>query len=189
MVRRLLLHRFVAAAVLCAAAVHGPARAQSEPGVADADCRIKAIFLYKFVPYIRWPADSYARAEAPFVIAATSAEMVRELALVTNGRFVDERRVVVRHLNEGDSLAGVQMVFVAAAQAARLVAIAARTRGRPVLIVSEVPGALERGAAINFTVVDGRVRFDVALSAAEERRLDISSRLLTVAQQVRTGTM
>lgn len=184
-----LLRILFAVAALWPAVAHEPARAQPEPGMAGVERHIKAVFLYKFAPYVTWPVESYARADAPFVIAATSADMVRELALVTRGRFVGGHRVVVRPLSEGDGLAGVHIVFVAAAQAPRLAAIAVQTRDRPVLIVSEVPGGLKRGAAINFAVVEGRVRFKVALAAAEKRRLAISSRLLTVAKRVRTESM
>jgi YfiR/HmsC-like len=40
---------------------------------------------------------------------------------------------------------------------------------------------------INFVAVGNRVRFDVALHAAERRRLRISSRLLGVARRVLRG--
>ena len=40
---------------------------------------------------------------------------------------------------------------------------------------------------INFVVAERRVRFEIALDAAEKSGLKLSSRLLAVAQQV-TGT-
>jgi len=52
------------------------------------------------------------------------------------------------------------------------------------LIVTESPGALERGSIVNFAVDEGRVRFDLSLEAAERRGLRLSSRLITVARQV-----
>ena len=41
---------------------------------------------------------------------------------------------------------------------------------------------------INFVMADRRVRFEVALDSAEKSKLKLSSRLLSVAQQVHTGT-
>jgi len=41
---------------------------------------------------------------------------------------------------------------------------------------------------INFVMSERRVRFEVALDAAEKSKLKLSSRLLAVALQVRTGT-
>jgi hypothetical protein len=40
---------------------------------------------------------------------------------------------------------------------------------------------------INFVLNDGRVRFEIALDSAEKSGLKLSSRLLAVAQEVRTG--
>lgn len=152
----------------------------------DDERRVKAVFLYKFVPYVSWPSGSTDG--NPFVIGATNADMAREVAEVTVGRVLDGRAIVVRHVREGDPTTGLHLLFVGSTEASRLVAIAARTRGQPVLLVAEVPGALDRGAVINFLLSEGRVRFEVSLPAAESRRLVISSRLLKVAEQVRTGT-
>lgn len=41
---------------------------------------------------------------------------------------------------------------------------------------------------INFRVVDGRVRFEVALDTLEEAGLKVSSRMLGVALHVRTAS-
>jgi hypothetical protein len=62
-----------------------------------------------------------------------------------------------------------------------------RNAPRNALIVTEWDGALAQGSIINFLIVEGRVRFEIALDAAEKRGLRLSSRLLTVAQSVRTG--
>ncbi|RZA15560.1 MAG: YfiR family protein, partial [Proteobacteria bacterium] len=58
----------------------------------------------------------------------------------------------------------------------------------PLLIVTEAEGALDQGSMINFRVVDGRVRFEVALDTLEEAGLKVSSRMLGVALHVRTAS-
>jgi len=40
---------------------------------------------------------------------------------------------------------------------------------------------------VNFVMVEGRVRFEVALDAVQRSGLKMSSRLLAVAQQVYSG--
>jgi hypothetical protein len=60
-------------------------------------------------------------------------------------------------------------------------------QGMPVLVVAEDERGLAGGNAINLVVVDGKVRFDVALDAAERAGVRLSSRLLAVARSVRTG--
>ena len=60
-------------------------------------------------------------------------------------------------------------------------------RGAPrhALVVTDAEGALDLGSVINFVLVEDRVRFDIALDAAEKRALRLSSRLLSVARSVR----
>jgi hypothetical protein len=60
-------------------------------------------------------------------------------------------------------------------------------RGKPVLIVSEAPGALEQGSMINFVLAERRVKFEIGLERAEYAGLSVSSRLLAVAVRVHKG--
>jgi hypothetical protein len=65
--------------------------------------------------------------------------------------------------------------------------VAPGAAGNALLVVTECDGGLQQGSAINFRIVDERVRFDVALDAAERNGIKLSSRLLTVANRVQKG--
>ena len=75
-------------------------------------------------------------------------------------------------------------VFVGRDEAARLPDVLAAAKGQALLVVTESDNALAQGATINFVPADDKVRFDVALAAAERGGLRISSRLLAVARKV-----
>jgi hypothetical protein len=144
---------------------------------------VKAAFLYKFLSFVEWPAQSFARADAPLVIGVLGADEVHaSLQEVVPGRSAQGRPLELRKLRNGERPAGVHILFVGRAAAAALPKIGAQPG---LLVVSEAEGALEQGAMINFVGIDGRVRFEVAPDAAERRELRISSRLLAVAQHVR----
>lgn len=100
------------------------------------------------------------------------------------GRTLHNRPVSVRRLQGADSLAGVHMVFLGRAEGARLPAAVRAASLQPLLVVTDWEGALEQGGMINFVPGNGRVRFEVALDAAERSRLRISSRMLSVAHRV-----
>jgi hypothetical protein len=63
-----------------------------------------------------------------------------------------------------------------------------RLRDRPVLIVSDSPQGLENGSALNFVLVDDRLRFEASLRATERAGLKVSSRLLALAQRIVGGS-
>ena len=151
--------------------------------------RVKAAFLYKFAGYVDWPASSFARPDMPVTVAVVGADTVAaELGQMVIGRTVNDRPIVVKRLKPGESLAGVHILFVGGTEGVRVQQLAQNAQPRSILTVTESEGALTQGSVINFVVSDRRVRFEISLESAEKSRLKLSSRLLTVAQQVRTGT-
>lgn len=181
--RGLLLAVFVA----ISAAPDRAARAAEDD--ATLEQRVKAAFLYQFAGYVEWPPDAFAQAGAPVTIAVLGADaLAAELSQVVAGRTVGGRAVSVRRVRPGEPLAGVHILFIGRAENARLAQLAQGSQPRAILTVTESDGALAQGSMINFILVDRRVRFEVALDAAEKGGLRLSSRLLAVAQQVRTGT-
>lgn len=162
-----------------------PAFAQAE---ARAEIQIKAAFLYKFGGFVEWPANAFADPGSPFTIGVLGADaLADELEEIASGRTVQGRRVAVRKLRSGATLAGLHVLFVGQSEGAHLAEILQGARGQALLIVTESEGALAHGSMINFVSVDDKVRFDVALPQAERGRLRISSRLLGVARRVIAG--
>ena len=89
-----------------------------------------------------------------------------------------------RRLERGDSVDGLNILFVARTHAERTAEALRAVRDRPVLTVTESDQGLANSAMVNFVIIDNKVRFDVSLVAAERGKLKISARLLGVARQV-----
>lgn len=150
---------------------------------------VKAAFVYKFLSYVEWPADAFGAPGAPLVIGVVGAdEFAVELTDLVRGRTVNDHPIEVRRVRPSDPLTGLNVLFIGAAEQARLAALARAAATRGVLTISEGEGGLDRGSVINFVLIDGRVRFEVSLEAAERAGIRLSSRLLAVAHFVRMGT-
>jgi hypothetical protein len=173
--------------LLCAAALAGWSAGAAEDAT-SLEQRVKAAFLYQFASYVEWPAQSFAQPDTPVTIAVMGAEqLAAELKQLSAGRTVGGRTVEVRQVRPGETLAGINILFIGSAENARLPQVVQAAKQRPMLIVTETDGALGQGSMINFVIVDRRVRFEVALDSVERSGLKLSSRLLAVAQQVKTG--
>ena len=168
---------FLCATLLLGAGLHAHAQQAAEPTV-------KAAFLYKFAGYVQWPASAASSADSPFVIGVMGAdEVASQLEKIVPGRTVDNRRVVVRRVREGDPFRGIQLLFIARQEPNQRATLrAAQAQG--VLAVTETERGLELGSAINFVMSEDRVGFEVSLDAAERSGLRISSRMLAVARRV-----
>lgn len=182
---RLRFHAFVAA--MLAGMLLGPCAGMAQQAE---EHEVKAAFLFKFPAFVEWPQAGAAKPDGPFVIAVLGADDVASnLRDLAQGRSASGRPIEIRVAKPGDSVAGAHIVFVGRAESARLPQLARSLAGAPTLIASESPGALEQGSMINFITSEGRVRFEVALEPAERSRLRISSRLLSVAQNVRPSRL
>lgn len=181
--RRGWLHGLLGAALLATAS---PGRAQLETGRAER--QIKAAFLYKFLGFVDWPAEAFETADAPLRVGVFGADaLADDLVQVVARRQVNGRPVQVRRLRPGESLAGLQALFVGRVEVAVLASLLAQARRQSLLLViAESDEAFAQGAAISFAVADDKVRFDVAPGMAEQAGLKISSRLLAVARRVVT---
>jgi hypothetical protein len=192
--RRRAVRRHLAGwAFVCAAAVWtqgavSPAQAaQGAVNGASLERRVKAAFLYKFLGYAEFPPAAFADASSPLTIGVIGADdLAAELARIVAGRTINNRGVVVRVMREADLPATLQLLFVGGSDAPRVGRVVHQA-GTTALIVTDCDNGLQQGSAINFVIVDERVRFDVALDAAERNGIKLSSRLLTVANRVSKG--
>lgn len=146
---------------------------------------VKAAFIYHFATFVQWPdASPYGGA---FAIAVLGADGVAsELEQFLPGRSMQGRPMEVRKLQSIDQLRDEAVVFLGADETFRLPELVRQVDARPMLVVTEAPGALKDGSMINFQLVDRRVRFEISLTAAERAGLELSSRLLSAAMSVDT---
>jgi hypothetical protein len=182
----------VLALVLAGGAVIAPPAAarQSEAGANGAllERSVKAAFLYKFLGYAEFPPAAFSDPAAPVVIGIVGAdELAGELSRIVAGRSVNQRSVQVKVLREGEPVSGVHLLFIGGDDGARVRSVLKSFGPGPMLVVTEAATGLQNGSVINFKVIEQRVRFDVSLEAADKHSVKLSSRLLTVANQVHKG--
>jgi hypothetical protein len=147
--------------------------------------QVKAAFLYQFPAYVQWPASSFADSSSPLVFGMLEADAIAdELIAISRGNLVAGRTIVVKKINPGDSVEGLQVLFVGQSQTRTSEPLLLQALDGAVLTITEAPAQRPDGSVINFAIIDDRVRFDVSLPMAEQARLTISARLLQVARRV-----
>lgn len=141
---------------------------------------VKAAFLCKFASFVDWPDGTPAATGSRRCIGLAGDDpfgpVLDQLAL---GKFA------VHRFQPGQVSGECQIVFVAASERKRLRALLDRLRGEAVLTVSDMPGFCEQGGMIDLEVADHRIALRINPEAAGRARLQVSSRLLSVARIVR----
>lgn len=169
------------------AAVHG-AGAQPADTSDTIERQVKAAYLSKFGSYVEWPAQAFENQDSPLRIGVIGADVLADdLAQLVAGRTVNGRQVQVHKLRQGDPVGGLNMLFIGGSDNGRLASVLATTKGQPLLTVTESDDGLALGSTINFVIVNGKVRFEVAPKNASQGNLNISARLLAAACKVAPG--
>ncbi|HUQ52884.1 MAG TPA: YfiR family protein [Gammaproteobacteria bacterium] len=181
--RRLQVSAALAVAVVCWLAAAGNALAQDAAQAAAAHS-VKAAYLFKLPAYVDWPAQRFDSPDAALTIGVLGADEVADaLAALTSGRTVNGHPVAVRRLQSDEGIDGVHVLFFGSTAAERAGRIAADAAALNILTVTDLQAAFD-DSVIDFVTVNGRVRFEVRLMAAERNGLRLHAGLLDVAARV-----
>jgi YfiR/HmsC-like len=186
-VRSVLMVCAIALAALMGIAV--PAAAQeTEQGFIDREYPLKALFLYNFASYIKWPDNVFANNQEPFVIGVLGKspidDTLKQIAATPNKK-IDGRRIVIQDFDTAADIKPCQILFVSKSiPSQQQQAVIAALKDRPVLIVGESDGFAKAGGSVNFLVAANKIRFEINLAQTKKQQLDVSSKLLSMASIV-----
>ncbi len=151
------------------------------------DPSLKAAIVYNIAKFTEWPREVLP-VNTPFLVCvAGDSAAGRELSRVANGRSLDARPIVVVRLSDDIPVRSCRLLFLAGMtrdEARRLVSSLGTA---PVLTITDIEGLTDAGAIVSLFAEAGRTRFDVDLGVALRSKLQLSSRLLALASQVRNG--
>jgi hypothetical protein len=163
----------------------GSARGEDAESLALA---VKATFLYKFQPFVTWPAEAFPSPAAPFTLCIVGKHPFGILLdRVIDGQRAGDREVVARRLAKISPDDHCQIMYVGADDPAIAKELQLPVAGMPVLTVTDSIADASAKGIINFVVAGNRVRFEIDDAAARRSGLQISSKLLSLAVSVRAA--
>lgn len=151
---------------------------------AQPENRVKAAYLYNFVRFIAWPRDAVDNRDALIIAVLHDDAFVDEVHRTVDGKTVAGRRIEVRSFANVAGIESCDVVFVGEAAGSDVDSILAPLAGHPVLTISEVDGFVERGGVIGLYRSENKLRFRINVDAARNAGLEISSKLLGLADVV-----
>jgi hypothetical protein len=161
---------------------------RAEAQTAMSESEVKAMFVYNFLKFVEWPVDASVGAKAPFVVLIIGEGPTADATeRFLESKTIGERPLVVRRIQWDESLVGARAAFVVEQDARKLHRILGAAAAAAVLTIGEGESFATRGGVIGLLVEDRKVRFDVDTTAAQNARLRVSSKLLALTRNVRSG--
>jgi len=188
-----LIDRTLRAAARLAAGLATAAGLVFAPGAANAgeaslEYAVKANFLYKFGPFVDWPATAFATPSSPFTICVVGDDPFGSgLEEAVRGQTVAGHPVAVRRLAVVSGEAACHVIYLGRSRVQAPAEALKALRGAPVLTVTDERQGFS-GGVVHFVLKDGRVRFGLDMDNARANGLTISSKLQGLAVALRRGS-
>jgi hypothetical protein len=132
-----------------------------------------ATFILNFSRGIVWPSSNDTK---NFVIGVLEyPPLAAELTGATSNIKIGNRKIEVKELNSVDEVQGCNIVFIPAFKAKVLANILTEVESKPVLIVTNKFDLARKGSGVNFTLVGGKLQYEINCKAIEARGLKISA--------------
>lgn len=169
--------------LLCLAVTAALTMLPAPAAAASAEAQVKAAYLYKLASFVRWPPEVAPRGAFRFCVFGRSdvADVLEELV---RGQQVAGRPATVERLGQDPARVRnchVLMLGGGSESARRMLDASV---GLPILTVSD-RNRNTWGGAVEFIIRDGKVRFVINRGDASSRGLELSSKLIDVAVEVR----
>lgn len=148
------------------------------------EAKYKAVFTLNFIRYIGWPDTSL---QGDFVIGVVrNSEVASWLKDQSDGKKFGFQNIVVKEFRNIEDLTDCQVIFVSSSINIRSGSnlLLDKAMQKNSLIISESEGATNHGAAINFVVRDGQLKFELHKGNASRVKLQLSSRLEGMAAAI-----
>jgi hypothetical protein len=155
---------------------------------AEVESQVKAALVPKIANFVEWPESAFRSKDAPLVVAVVGTDPFGlDFEALLKQQQIHSRPVVVKRYTTWGATNDCHILIVGRSEAQRIDLILRRLGDRPVLTLGDFAGFAEQGGVVNFIKVDGRIRFEVNLEAADKHRLRVSARLLQVSRVVRSS--
>jgi hypothetical protein len=143
---------------------------------------LEADYIYQFLALIHWEQEPKSVLVC-LVVEPASVDRMRE-ELRRQAR--DGRPVRTRHVPPvaTQSSSDCDLLYISSAYADYVPNLLARLARTRTVTISDVPGFASQGGVIGFVVEADRLRFEINVRVAQEKKVKISARLLELATRV-----
>jgi len=175
------------AAVVAATALFATASAAVPTTTIREEYQLKAVFLFNFLQFVDWPANTFADASSPFYVCVLGDDPFgQELDEVMANERLEGRPIVIERHEDVADTEHCHLVFIAQDSADRRQRSLTELQNKAVLTVSDAENFANEGGVIELDVQNNHIKLLVNLQAANEAQLRVSSKLLRKAQIVGT---
>jgi hypothetical protein len=137
-------------------------------------------YLYNFARRTNWPAENLT---GEFVIAIIGSQSVfEEMVRKYSGDPIGSQVLKIKNVTKLEDMGYAHMVYVSRSMSDQLDKVVKQVGTQNTLIFANATDALNRGAHVNFIVIDNIVYFELKAGKAAQKGIQISNQLIQFAK-------
>lgn len=140
---------------------------------------LQAVLLYQSIKYLEWPSDELPNFE---IVVVGDGEIYQELQKISKSRKVGNRAIVVKQLQNLSGIPACHILILTGS--AQLEAILNVIHAKPILLVTNAEGHLEKGSDLNFVKKGDRLSYQLNISALHEKKIKVTSSFSAMAEKI-----
>lgn len=146
----------------------------------------KAAFIFNFTKFVEWEKPE-AKTAPTFVIGVLGDSPIQKhlINLAANKTISNKKIEVLKCDIKNPGECRCQILFVPESiTTTEFKSFISEVKGNSILIVSERQGFLDQGSAINFLVIENRIKFEISIQSLNKSHIKASSQLLKLASTI-----
>ncbi len=158
-------------------------------GATYSENQIKAVYLFNFAEFIRWPETAFSMHPDTFHFCALSENnpVIRNLQKVIAGEKVKGRNLVFRHIENPQLVKGCQILYIQNHEFSAFNKFSSDIEKQNILSVSDTDDFVKRGGMIVLSKYNNRLRPTINIQRLKQAGLNASVKLLKLALIVKGG--
>jgi hypothetical protein len=136
----------------------------------DPNAKVKAVFLYNFTKYFKWP-EKMKSGNFVIHIIGVNTSLSAELNKMATTKQVGTQKLEIKSSASIDGSDPAHIIFLLSESSDMLKEVSSKFKGKGALIVTEKAGLAKAGSAINFVVAENKQRFEYSENNAKKAGL------------------
>ncbi|HAN19800.1 MAG: hypothetical protein A2X13_12520 [Bacteroidetes bacterium GWC2_33_15] len=143
--------------------------------------KFKALFMYNFTKYLEWP-DDYRQGDFVIIVLGETA-LIDELKIIAEKKKVGFQPIVVKKIASTDQISKCHMIYISKSKSDNIADVKEKLTTSSTVIIADNPGAISKGAGINYVVNGGKQLFEISKSNVEKQNIKVGADLLSLGIQ------
>jgi len=146
----------------------------------DTQSIIKALYLYNFATLTDWPQK---QKQGSFVIGVLSTDdkVFTQITKKYSHRSIGNQKIKVVKYTTVNSITKTNILFLDKSKSQYISAVNTKLKNTNTMLVTNRTGYLNKGAVINFVVVNNKQSYEVNVKNAKKKKLVLATKLIELA--------